>query len=138
MYYGIFAAFFIAFALTGIAVVAFGRRGPWGAAWTFFLFLFLALWIVSIYLPHVGPLYWGIAWIPLIITGVIIALLLATTIPGANEWRDESIRDTETSKPTPVNTAPKRSSGISHFFWILIIIMVVIIMIGMLNPQPAV
>jgi hypothetical protein len=130
--YGLFAAFAIAFIFTAAAVLIFRRRGPWGAAWTFFLFLFLALWIVSIYLPNVGPVYWGIAWVPILVVATLLAFLLAAAIPGANEFRDESIRDSDTSKVTPARPAPG-----TRWFWILIIIMIMLILIGIINPQKA-
>jgi hypothetical protein len=135
MNYGLFAAFAIAFVLTAAAVLIFKRRGPWGAAWTFFLFLFLALWITSIYLPNVGPMYWGIAWVPIIVVGILLAFLLAAAIPDANEWRDESIQDTETSRVTDVTT--RRSTPGIKWYWILIVIMIMLILVGMINPQKA-
>jgi signal transduction histidine kinase len=135
MNYGLFAALAIAFVLTAAAVLIFKRRGPWGAAWTFFLFLFLALWITSIYLPNVGPIYWGIAWVPILVVGTLLVFLLAAAIPGANEWRDESIRDGETSKITEVKT--KQPSPGIRWYWILIAIMISLILVGMINPQKA-
>jgi hypothetical protein len=137
IYPGLLAALVVALLLTVISV-AIGRRGPWGASWAFFLVLFLALWMVAIYIPAAGPVYLGIAWLPIIIAGILLALLLAAAIPDVNHWRDESIRDTETSKVTGLDNKPDiRQTRIGRFFWILILLMVAAIIIGMTNPQPA-
>jgi 1,4-dihydroxy-2-naphthoate octaprenyltransferase len=66
---------------------------------------------------------------------MLLAFLLAAAIPDANEWRDESIRDTETSKITDVTT--RRSARGIKWYWILIAIMIMLILVGMINPQKA-
>lgn len=137
MYAGFFAALFMALFLTAIAVVT-GRRGPWGAAWALFLVLFLALWMVAIYVRSVGPVHFGIAWLPMMIAGILLAFLLAAVVPGASHWRDESMRNTETGKVSEANDPPAiPRTGTGRLFWILILLMVAAIIIGMVNPQPA-
>lgn len=137
MYPGLFAALFIALLLTGIAVAA-GRRGPWGAAWALFLVLFLALWMVALYTRAVGPVYFGIAWLPIIIAGILLIFLLVAAIPDANHWRDEAMRNSETGKVSEADQAPVvPRKGTGRLFWILILLMVAAIMIGMVNPQQA-
>jgi apolipoprotein N-acyltransferase len=101
----------IALIITVIAALIFKRTGPWGTAWAFFLFLFLVLWMVSIYLRNVGPVYWGIAWLPLLLSAVLPALLLANIIPDANHWRDESLKNSGISKESSL-----RKSAMSHGF----------------------
>ena len=134
---GFIAALLIALLITAISALIFRRTGPWGTAWTFFLFLFLALWTVSIYIRNVGPVYWGIAWLPLLFSAVVLALLLVTIIPSANRLRDESFTTTETGNVNPaekIDTSGPRSGGL---FWILIVILIVAIVVGMVNPQMA-
>jgi hypothetical protein len=135
---GFIAALLIALLITAISALIFRRTGPWGTAWTFFLFLFLALWTVSIYIRNVGPVYWGIAWLPLLFSAVVLALLLVTIIPDANRLRDENLTRTETHKVNPaeeIREASRPRSG--SLFWFLIVILVVAIVVGMLNPQTA-
>jgi hypothetical protein len=137
MFSGLFAALIIALIITVIAA-ALGRKGPWGAAWSLFLVLFLGLWLVTLFLRAVGPVYYGIAWVPLLIAGVLLALLLVAAIPDANHWRDASIRNTDSGKVGDVREDRQLSgSGVSGFFWVLIMLMVMAIIIGMLNPQAA-
>jgi hypothetical protein len=135
---GFIAALLAAVLITAIAVLIFKRTGPWGTAWTFFLILFLALWAVSIYIRSVGPMYWGIAWLPLLVSAVIFALLLVSIVPDANHWRDESLTNSVTSKAGQVEelddaSRPRRGS----LFWFLIVILVIVIVVGMVNPQMA-
>jgi len=130
MYTGLVAALLISSLLTVISVFLLRKRGPWGSAWTLFLVIFLALWTVSIYLAPVGPTYYGVAWAPLIIAGILLTLLLIVSMPGANEWRDESVGpEHRTKKDVPAKA--------SRLFWVFIFLLAMAIMIGMINPQKA-
>lgn len=135
---GFIAALLIALLITAISALIFRRTGPWGTAWTFFLFLFLALWTVSIYIRNVGPVYWGIAWLPLLFSAVVLALLLVTIIPSANRLRDESFTNAKTGNLNPAEKIRDSSEPRSgRLFWILIVILIVAIVVGMVNPQMA-
>jgi hypothetical protein len=135
---GLIAALLIALLITAIAALIFRRRGPWGTAWTLFLFLFLALWMVSIYIRNVGPVYWGIAWLPLLFSAIILALLLVSVIPDANHWRDESLSDSEASDMNSVKKIRDVSQPRSgSLFWLMIVILIIAIVVGMFNPQMA-
>jgi hypothetical protein len=137
MYLNIVAALVVALVITAISV-ALGRRGPWGSVWTFFLVMFLSLWIVAIYIRASGPVYFGIAWTPIFVAGILFALLLAAALPDANHWRDEILRDSDTGKVVELNNEPNLSiKPLGKFFWVLIILMVVAIIVGMINPQAA-
>ncbi len=130
MYSGLVAALLISSFLTIIAVFLLRRKGPWGSAWTLFLVVFLALWAVSIYLAPVGPVYYGVAWAPLLIAGIILTLVLLVAMPGANEWRDESM---EAKRPAKQGKQAKAS----RLFWVVIILLAIAVMIGVFNPQKA-
>jgi hypothetical protein len=134
MYTGFFAAALIALILTVSSVFFLGKRGPWGSIWTFFLVLFLTLWTVSIYVAPIGPVYWGIAWVPLTIAGLIVAMLLIAAMPHATSGRDEV---SETVVPDVKPQPDSYGSRVGRFFWTLIILFVIAIMVGMLNPQRA-
>jgi hypothetical protein len=130
MYSGLVAALLISSFLTIISAFLIRKKGPWGSAWTLFLVVFLTLWAVSIYLAPVGPTYQGVAWAPLLIAGVLLTLLLIASMPGANEWRDESM---ESQRP------PKKviQGKASPLFWVVIVMLAIAVMIGMINPQKA-
>lgn len=133
--YSALAALLVAMIITILSITLFRKKGPWGSAWTFFLLLFLMLWTVSLYVRSFGPVYLGIAWFPLIIAGVMIALLLAAVLPDANQWRDESLRDTQTGKIRKEENPPARKVG--KIYWVLIIALLIAIIVGMINPQMA-
>lgn len=130
-YTGLFGAALIALVLTVTAVFFLGKRGPWGSVWTFFLVLFLTLWTISIYVAPIGPRYWGIAWIPIGIAGVILTVLLISAMPHPRDATDQEV----SVVPDAKHELPYRPVG--KFFWVLIILLVIAIFIGMLNPQKA-
>ncbi len=131
MYSGLVAALLIALVLTFISAFLLRRTGPWGSAWSFFLVIFLALWAVAIYIAPVGPIYQGVAWAPLVIAGVLLAILLIASMPNANDWRDSNIKEDSkresSALPKPIN----------RFFWVLLVLLAAAVMIGMMNPQKA-
>lgn len=132
-YSGFFAAALIALILTISSVFFLGKRGPWGSIWTFFLVLFLTLWTVSIYVAPIGPVYWGIAWIPLVIAGLIICALLIAAMPNPGTTYSEP--DVDVSGTRENTHGSTRGAG--KFFWVLIVLVVIAIVVGMLNPQKA-
>lgn len=132
MYPGLVAALLISLMLTIFSVVLLGRKGPWGSAWSFFLVLFLALWTISIYVAPAGPMYWGISWTPIIIAGILLALLLVASMPDSTSTKNKTDLNRELKEPVYVKATP-----VGRFFWVLIVLLAMAIMIGMLNPQKA-
>ena len=132
-YSGFFAAALIALILTISSVFFLGKRGPWGSIWTFFLVLFLTLWTVSIYVAPIGPVYWGIAWIPLVLAGLIITALLIAAMPNVDTAYSEPEVDVSGTR----EKTDESMRGAGKFFWVLIVLFVIAIMIGMVNPQKA-
>ena len=138
---GLIAAIVLALLITTIAALGFGKSGPWGSRWTFFLILVLALWTVSIYVRTIGPVYWNVAWVPLVFFALVMALLLIVIIPmpDANHWRDESIYDSQQRQVTYVK-APARDGTrppAMGLFWGIVIALIIAIIVGMANPQMA-
>lgn len=140
-YSGLFAAALVALILTLVSAFFLGRRGPWGSIWTFFLVLFLTLCTVSIYIAPVGPVYWGVAWIPITAAGIIVTILLIAAMPHPRSNDDilnsgnEAGRDKSVTKPVPKTASPVTPVG--RFFWVLVILLFIAIMVGMMNPQRA-
>lgn len=135
-YFGqVFGAIIIAAIISLIFYFALNARGPWGTLWTFFLVLLFAIWAGSLWISPAGPVYWGIAWIPLFFVGLVFALLLAA-IPTTS---DERYID-ETTETTDVNLtseeverrreADRTAAAVSGFFWVLLLILFIVIIIG--------
>jgi hypothetical protein len=130
-YPGLIAAALVSLILTVVSVFFLGKRGPWGSIWTFFLVLFLTLGTVSIYISPIGPVYWDVAWIPITIAGIIVTILLIAAMPHPDQ------SNTDKGRSEPVVKAEPYATPVGRFFWVLIILFVIAIMVGMVNPQSA-
>jgi hypothetical protein len=136
---GFIVALIVAIFITGIAAVLIKRTGPWGSAWTFFLFAFLALWTSTVYVRGIGPVYYGIAWLPLLFISVILFVLLV--VPGANKFRDDAMARSAGSggvseqRANRIARANHFSTAAGKFFWIMITLLLVAIILGIINPQ---
>jgi hypothetical protein len=135
MYSAIMAAIGVALVLT-ILFVALGTRGPWRAAWTLFLVLFLAMWATGLYVSPVGPVYWGIAWVPIIFAGILFSVFLIAVMPDAGRIKRRSRNSkVETANKdanlTNLDSTEITSATIGGFFWILIILFTIAIIIGL-------
>ena len=112
--------FLIALVLAAILVYGFGRRGP-GPASGFLFFLtmvFLATWVGSVWIHPIGPELWGVPWVPILIIGLIVMLIIAAVLaPVENE---EIAPDEEGVAPP---TAPGWGCGL--IFWLLTAILIV-------------
>ena len=127
---GLLGALIVAVVITLAVSLILRSNGPWGTAWSLFVFLFLALWTVSLYVRAAGPLFMGVSWFPIVFAGVALALLLLaipnTRRDGANQTRAEAT-------PPP----PRSKESLGKFFWILMALFAAAIIIGMMNPQVA-
>lgn len=135
---GILGTILVAILISALFYYAFNARGPWGSFWSFFLVLLLIIWAASLWVRPIGPVYWGIAWIPLFFVGLVFALLLAA-IPTSDTrdiLREDEIAEAERERQ--VNPAEaKRSRDInrtaatvSGLFWVFMVILLLVIIIG--------
>ena len=76
----LFAAVF-AVLLTLIFSTLFRRKGPWSRGLVFFLIVFLAAWAGGVWLLPFGPTLFGVTWLPFLIAGLFVALILAAALP---------------------------------------------------------
>jgi hypothetical protein len=76
----LFAAVF-AILLTLIFTTLFRRKGPWSRGLVFFLVVFLAAWAGGVWLLPFGPTLFGVSWLPFLIGGLFVALILAAALP---------------------------------------------------------
>lgn len=89
----------------------------------FFVILFLASWAGGLWLQPFGPAVWGVAWLPFVLVGIFVALLLAAAAsPGRYP-----------SATGPVERdAPAAAAALAFgvFFWLLVIGLLVAIGFG--------
>jgi hypothetical protein len=135
IYSGLVAAALVSLILSVVSVFFLGRKGPWGSIWTFFLMLFLALGTVSIYITPIGPVYWGVAWIPITIAGILITILFIAAMPHTNYGNAQGHDTKNVTEPVTKSDVP--ATPVGRIFWVLVVLFVIAIMVGMMNPQRA-
>lgn len=144
---GILAAIAIAILISALFYFAFNIRGPWGSFWTFFLVLLLVIWAASLWLRPIGPVFWGVSWVPLIFIGLIFALLLAA-IPYGDETEErltdrrlpeEDVTLDETQPESRRIEVERREEAagaavaVGWIFWTFIIFLLIAIFAGILG-----
>lgn len=129
---GIIAVILVAILISALFYYGFNARGPWGSFWTFLLALLLIVWAASIWVRPLGPVYWGVAWIPLIFIGFIFALLLAAVPTYDTRTRTEARADipADEAELEARSEADAAAVAVGWIFWTFIIILLVAIIIG--------
>lgn len=67
--------------LTLIFRSLFKRSGPWSRGIVFFLVVFLAAWVGGIWIAPLGPTLFGAYWLPFLLAGLFMALIIAAVMP---------------------------------------------------------
>lgn len=105
-------------------------RGPWGSFWAFFVIVLLAAFATDFWVGPVGPYFYErVYWIPPLVVGLIIALLLAATTPSPKTRSELTLNKNELAKGQEATLA------LGTFFWFLFVIMLVIVIVGLLNSN---
>ena len=113
---------FGALAIGALFYYVFRATGPWGTFWSFLLILVLAGLAAEAWIEPVGPVAWGVAWVPTLFVIIIFALILAAAAPP----RDRRM-ETPPAEPSEEETA---AVAIGGFFWILLILLLFIAIWG--------
>jgi hypothetical protein len=122
-------ALVFALLLTGIFTAAFRRRGPWDIWWGFLLVIFLGIWAAGLWITPVpfGPTWLTLSWLPALIVGVFLALLLAAATPP------QPPRTPRTRRAAPREEVEETTLiALDVFFWVLVVGMVVSIILAYL------
>jgi hypothetical protein len=93
-----------------------------------FFILFLAGIATQSWIAPFGPVYFGIAWAPLLFIVLLITLLLAAPSPYARDI-------TSASKPVTDNETTAAAT-ISVIMWILFVMLLIVVFVGFLR-KPA-
>ena len=83
-------ALIIGSAIAWIWSSAFNTHGPWDSFMWFFAVIFLFSWGGGIWVTPFGPTGWGVAWLPFLVMGVFMALLLSAATPRSSRRRGAS------------------------------------------------
>lgn len=119
-------ALIVGILLVSVVALLFGRRGPWatpgpggGFLW-FFLVVFLGAWAIGTWVSPVGPVAWGVAWVPFVFGALAIVLLLAALTP------------TRPLTPAEAEAEARAEATVGVFFWAFVLVLVVAIVLGSL------
>jgi hypothetical protein len=143
---GIVAVVVLSVSLTLAFVFGLKTKGPWGNGWTFLIVITLSLCTVSLWVPPAGPVWFGAAWIDLLLTGLLVSFILSAVTPSTNHYSNVLNNDftqngnefspqSETNKTeaTAFRRAVQKDKAIvaaGSFFWMLLLLLCVLIIIG--------
>ncbi len=106
----------------------FKFAGPWGTLWSFLLILIAAGLAAAAWVEPVGPVYYDVAWFPIIFVIVAFALLLAAvTPPNSRRGLEYAEEGSETLKEETPYVA------LSGFFWIFLTLLIFAAIWGILR-----
>lgn len=123
-------AFVFALVLTWIFGAAVGTTGPWSGFWVFFVMVLLFTWAIGLWVRPLGPALWGVYWLPYVIFGLFVALLIAAAAPGDVRTRAPG------RPPAPGSTMPEDAAAagtviaVSVFVWIALAVLALAILVG--------
>jgi hypothetical protein len=115
-------ALVVALVLTGIFFLLLRNRGPWSLWWAFFLVVFLGALAGGVWAAPFGPALFDVYWLPILISGLIFALLLAAASPRRSIRRPVE----NTGQPAPAREEPY----LSYLFWVLLTVLFLVIIIA--------
>jgi len=124
LFWDILFAIGIALILTAIFAGLLRRRGPWASFLGFFAVVFLAAWAGGVWIRPVGPVLKGVYWLPFLLFGFVVAIILAATAPRRIPERRKSMKEKEAFSKLP--------AGVRYdsIFLVLIIVLIAVVIIG--------
>lgn len=117
-------ALFVGLGIAWLFGVALGTRGPWNSFIWFFLVIFLFSWGGGVWLTPFGPTGWGVSWLPFLLVGFFVTLLLLAATPRSARGRRALKTGDSASTNLRERAAEGNESAIDLFFWILIVFLV--------------
>ncbi len=124
-FYQIFFSILLALIVGSFFYYVFKYTGPWGSFWTFVLILILAGVAASAWIEPFGPMFYEIAWAPILVVILIFALFLAAVTPPRYRTKhpaQENIPEAS-EEELPV-------LAISTIFWIFLAALMIAAVIG--------
>lgn len=127
---GVLLTVLVAVIISALFYYVFKSTGPWESFWSFLLVLVLAGLAAGLWITPVGPIMWGVAWIPTLLAIIIFGLLLGAASPRKE---DQAITNTESSEPSPRD---RKAATIGALFWLLLIFMLGVIIWKFMGGHP--
>lgn len=113
--------FLVALVFTAIFAAGFRKQRSRASLTGFFLLLLLGTWAIYVWVPPAGWLIYGVAWVQLLLIGLMIALLMAAFISPVAAF------DSQTEQRNVAKTEQASLIAFDIFFWFLLIGLMIII-----------
>ena len=127
---GVLLTVLAAVIISAVFYYVFKSTGPWESFWTFLLVLVLAGLAAGLWITPVGPVMWGVAWVPILMAIIIFALLLGAASPRKEE---PVVSNSNRQEPSPRD---RKAATIGALFWILLIFLLGIIIWKFIGGHP--
>jgi hypothetical protein len=128
--YSLVLAFLLALLFSGLTKGA----GPKSHFWALFVIFGLSIWVASIWLTPAGPIWYGVAWVDLLVIGLLLVLLVGAA-SGAGRYPTVSRSSySEEEEVDLVAESKKDTTAITMFgvfFWIFVASLVALAIIGL-------
>jgi hypothetical protein len=114
------------------------QEHAWGGVVAWFVILLLAVWAGGAWMTPFGPRLWDVAWLPFVIIGIVLFLLLLIAVPRTKYWprprsRRGLIKQVELVREEDVVVA----SAFSCLFWVLLGLLIIALFSRyMIYPRP--
>lgn len=122
-------AIIVAITLTALFYFIIRRSGLWGNVFLFFLIVFLGAWAGGLWLRPIGPPINGFYWINYLITGFLLALLLAA-IGSSDSSRDRKKVEFEAKENKVIEKKTREPKRFDLLLTSLVLILILIILLG--------
>jgi hypothetical protein len=99
------------------------RKGSYGPIVIFFFILFLAGIASQFWIIPIGPVWWGVSWLPLLFVMLLFTFLFAAPSPYERE------------RATKVNGEQAAVAVVSVFIWLFVSLLFIAIIIGFLTKS---
>jgi uncharacterized membrane protein YfcA len=121
----LFLALIVAVVVGVLFIRVFRQKGPWEKHWIFFLIVFLAAWVASLWVTPYGPTVWGVPLFPVVLVALAFALLLAAATPRRPpHTAAEAIHQERLTRQAT-------RAAVGAFFWVFLVLNLIIIVRGL-------
>lgn len=131
----ILVAVVVGLILSGLFYILFRTSEGWIGLTCFFLLVFLAAWTGGVSVRPYGPRIYELYWMPYLMSGLVIALILSLfIIPPPDIRTDVTVKPEELA----VSAKPMKRVRILHWpFWLLVFLFALILFVHYFtNPGP--
>ena len=131
-------ALFIGLGIAWLFSLALDTRGPWDSFWWFFVVIFLFSWGGGLWITPFGPTGWGVSWMPFLMVGFFVTVLLLAATPQSSRRRMGSKNKAADAKMLKERAADEKEveNAIDLTYWFLVVGLVAIIFCNYIwHPQ---